>query len=137
MSPSVAEVLGLAAMPTPMALIRQIESGLPLAAVERVARNVAPDDLNFRFAIIPRATWPRRRKGSHLSPGESEVVARLAQVWDKAVEVYEDEDTARRFLRQPHALLDGRIPISVALTTGAGAALVEAILGRLQYGSAL
>ena len=130
------EVLGIETAVTPMAVIRQIEVGLPMSAFNRITDRVAPNDASFRFQIIPKATLTRRTKSKRLSPGESEVVARLARVWETAVEVYQCEGTARRFLHQPHPLLEGRSPISVALATGAGARLVEDILGRLQYGSA-
>jgi putative toxin-antitoxin system antitoxin component (TIGR02293 family) len=130
------DALGMEPTATPMALIRQIEAGLPISAFNRITGHIAPDDVNFRFLIIPKATLTRRNKSKQLSPGESEVVARLAKVWEMAVDVYKSEDTARRFLHQPHSLLEGRTPISVALGTSAGARLIEEILGRLQYGSA-
>jgi putative toxin-antitoxin system antitoxin component (TIGR02293 family) len=136
MSVSIADVLGLKVANTPMALIRQIEEGLPLSAFDRVTQHIAPGDLKFRLLIIPKATWTRRKKDHRLSPSESEIVARLARVWEKTVEIYGNEETARRFLNAPHPLLDGRTPMSVALTTSTGATLVEDILGRLQYGSA-
>ena len=130
------EVLGIETAVTPMAVIRQIEVGLPMSAFNRLTDHVAPNDASFRFQIIPKATLTRRIKSERLSPSESEVVARLARVWETAVEVYQNEGTARRFLHQLHPLLEGRSPISVALATSAGARLVEDILGRLQYGSA-
>jgi len=133
---SVSEVLGIEASVSPMSLVRQIESGLPLSAFEKVADQVAPDDQLFRSQIIPRATWTRRKKGEYLSPAESEIVARLAQVWESAIEVYREPETARRFLHQPHPMLEGRTPIDVAVANGAGASLVQAILGRLLVGSA-
>jgi putative toxin-antitoxin system antitoxin component (TIGR02293 family) len=137
MSESVAEVLGLKEAMTPMALVEQIERGLPLSSFNRVTQYVAPDDRKFRFNIIPKATWTRRQKSNRLSPGESEVIARIAAVWEKTVGLYKDEDVARRFLNQPHQLLEGRTPLGVALATSAGASLVDDILGRLEYGSAL
>ena len=41
----------------------------------------------------------------------------------------------RRFLREPHMLLDGEAPIDVALSGELGGQVVEEILGRLAYGS--
>ncbi len=137
MSEPMTKVLGIEEATTPMMVVLQIEAGLPVAAFDRVAQSVAPNDLQFRFQIIPKATWTRRKKTSRLSPGESEVIARVAAVWEKTVGIYKDEDVARRFLHQPHQLLDGRTPLSVAVATGAGANLVEDILGRLENSSAL
>ena len=130
-------MLDFVTAPTPMGVIGGIESGLPLATLDQVADSIAPDDSKFRFLIVPKATWTRRQRGQHLSPAESEIVARLALVWDRTLEIYRDETTARRFLHTPHQLLDGRTPVDVARCTGAGARLVEDILGRLEHGSAL
>lgn len=120
-----------------MATIGEIESGLPLAALEQVTQALAPDDAKFRYQIVPKATWTRRQRSQRLSPAEREIVARLARVWDRTMDVYHDADAAGRFLHAPHPLLDGRTPVDVARSTGAGAQLVEDILGRLEHGSVL
>ncbi|MBV9777902.1 MAG: DUF2384 domain-containing protein, partial [Acetobacteraceae bacterium] len=81
----------------------------------------------------------RRRKGTataRLSPEESARVARLAQVWALALEVWGGEEEARAFLFRPHPMLDERRPIDVVLANEFGRPLVEGILGALQYGSA-
>ncbi|HEY8610538.1 MAG TPA: MbcA/ParS/Xre antitoxin family protein [Roseomonas sp.] len=62
--------------------------------------------------------------------------APLARVIAFAIEVWSDTERASHWLSRPHPLLDGRTPLSVA-TTEAGAQQVEAILGRLQHGSAV
>ena len=74
--------------------------------------------------------------GARLSAEEGSRVARLAAVWDLALEVWGSEDAARAFLFRPHPLLDGRLPVDVVLTNEFGRPLVEGILGSLQYGSA-
>ena len=130
-------MLDFGTTPTPMGVIGNIEQGLPLSALEQVNDTIAPGDSNFRFLIVPKATLTRRQRGQHLSPAESEIVARLALVWDRTMEIYQDEKAARRFLHTPHQLLNGRTPVDVALRTGAGARLVENILGRLEHGSTL
>ncbi len=132
---TVAVILGLEAVTTPMALIRQIEAGLPMSAFILVAEAVALNEMP-PLAISPRATLTRRNKSQRLSPNESDVVARIASVWQKAVEVYKDKAFAKRFLHQPHPLLEGDTPISIAARTSAGATLVEQILGQMQYSSA-
>src|SRR4051812_20001548 len=96
------QVLGIKKPTTAMGLIRQIESGLPMSAFERVTQCVAPGDAQLRTKLIPKATLTRRKRSQRLSPSESELVTRLARVWERAVEVYQgDEDLARRFLNQP------------------------------------
>lgn len=141
----VSEVLGLW-VSGPFPLISAIERGLPLMALDRVVRSVAPSDNKFAFRIIPRATLARRRKAlasamdreeSRLSADEGTRLVRLAGVWAMALEVWGGEDEARRFMFESHPLLHGRRPVDVVLENELGRPVVEGILGRLQYGSAV
>jgi putative toxin-antitoxin system antitoxin component (TIGR02293 family) len=143
---TVADMLGTAGSPLrPMMLMREVERGLPLAALDRLAKAVAPDDAGFGFRMVARATLARRRKAAaghrdagsaRLSADESARVARLAEVWALAREVWGGDAAAREFLFRPHPMLEGRRPVDVVLANEFGRPLVEGILGRLQYGSA-
>lgn len=137
----IAEVLGVVEKTrrkvSPLTLIRYIENGLPLAALERVCRLVAPGDAVFKYGIVPKASLQRRMIRKRLSGEESGRLARLAKVWSFAREVWGSDAEARDFLFRPHQLLDGRKPMDVVLGGEFGAQLVEAILGRLQHGSAV
>jgi putative toxin-antitoxin system antitoxin component (TIGR02293 family) len=117
-----------------------------LAALDRVVHAVAPADNKFAFRIVTRSTLARRRKtwattkhdvASRLSAEEGTRLARLANVWAMAVGVWGDEDAARQFMFEPHPLLRGRRPVDVVLENELGRPVVEGILGRLQYGSAV
>lgn len=61
----VANVLGLpakeAALRSPFGLISRIEGGLPIAALERVAHLLAPNDSQFKYRFVPKATYERRK----------------------------------------------------------------------------
>ena len=138
-------VLGITAS-GPLPLMAAIEYGLPLTSLDRVVHSVAPSDSKFAFRIVARATLARRRKAlaaakdradSRLSAEESTRLARLAGVWAMALEVWGDEEAARRFMFQEHKLLHGRRPVDVVLENELGRPVVEGILGRLQYGSAV
>lgn len=117
-------------------LSQRLALGLPVSALDRLCRAIAPEDQGFPTDLIPRATLKRRRAAKVLSPEESELLGRLAQVWAVALDVYKEEAAARRFLHEPHPLLHGQKPINVARSNAFGAAMVEDILGRLKYGSA-
>lgn len=137
---TMAEVLGLpgreAAPLSPFGLISRIESGLPLGALDRVARLIAPGDAQFKYRLVPKATY-ERRKGSHrLSSDEGARLARVARVWGLALAVWREEAEARDFLFRPHPMLEDRRPIDMVIGSEIGAELVLDILGRLQYGSA-
>ena len=118
-------------------LVDAIVAGLAVSALDDVARAVAPDDAGFKFRISPRATLERRRRSGRLSSEESDRLARVAAVWSLAREVFGAPETARRFLSTPHAMLEGRSPLDVALAAGAGANAVINILGRAAYGAAV
>ncbi len=123
---------------SPIHLIRLIEDGLPLSALERLSGFVSPQDANFKYRIVPRATLARRRKPGKekLLVDEGDRVVRLACVWTFAEEVWGSEDGARAFFFRAHPLLEGRLPIDVVLASELGAELVNDILGRLKYGTA-
>jgi putative toxin-antitoxin system antitoxin component (TIGR02293 family) len=141
----VSEVLGIRAS-GPLPLMSAVEKGLPLTSLDRVVRSVAPSDSKFAFRIISRATLARRRKAlatakgraeGRLSAEEGTRLARLASVWAMALDVWGGGDAARRFMFEPHPLLHGRRPVDVVLENELGRPVVEGILGRLRYGSAV
>ena len=141
----------------PLAFLSAVEAGLPVAALDALVRAVAPDDSQFRYRLVPKATLTRRarvsgvqggfqerqapfaapsRATARLTPEESGRVGRLQRVWDAALDVWGTPDTARAFLFRPHPLLEGRKPMDVVLASEFGGPVVEHILGALKYGSA-
>lgn len=119
-------------------VIAQVTAGLPVASVDRLSSAVAPDDRTFAFNFVARATLNRRRAEAkaRLTPHEGAKVVRLAKVWAMARDVWKSDDAARDFLHRPHPLLENRPPLEVALESEFGGPRVEAVLGRLKYGSA-
>jgi putative toxin-antitoxin system antitoxin component (TIGR02293 family) len=136
----VADVLGLpaneVAARSPFGLMARIEDGLPLGALERVAHLLAPGDAQFKYRLIPKATYERRKMRHRLTSDEGTRLARLARVWSLALEVWQSEDQARDFLFRTHPMLEDKRPIDLVIQSEIGAELVLDILGRLQYGSA-
>lgn len=143
MEESVSDMLGIAAA-GPFPLMSAVGDGLPLASLDKVVASVAPADSKFAFRIVARATLARRRKAfasdrakGRLSADEGMRLTRLASVWAMALDVWGSEDAARRFMFAEHPLLHGRRPVDVVLESELGRPVVEGILGRLQYGSAV
>lgn len=135
----VADVLGLPnkfVSGSPIALVARIEDGLPLGALNRVAAMVAPGDAQFKYRLVPRATYERRKSKKVLSAEEGTRLTRLARVWGAALDVWGDEDEARDFLFRPHAMLEDKRPVDVVIQSEFGAEMVTDILGSLKYGSA-
>ena len=138
----VAGVLGLR-MPrrqtTPFHLIASIENGLPVGALDRLAKTIAPADTEFKHRFVSKATLARRKRdaSARLTVEESDRLARIATIWAHALDVWKSDEGARAFLTRPHPMLEGRRPIDAALATELGADLVDQILGGLEYGSAV
>jgi putative toxin-antitoxin system antitoxin component (TIGR02293 family) len=137
---NVADVLGLPAKEvaarSPFGLISRIEEGLPLDALERIARLLAPGDTRFKYRLVPKATFERRKGAHRLSSDEGIRLARLARVWSLALDVWKDEEEARDFLFRGHPMIEDKRPIDVAIQNEFGAEMVVDILGGLKYGSA-
>ncbi|MEF2074195.1 antitoxin Xre/MbcA/ParS toxin-binding domain-containing protein [Consotaella aegiceratis] len=136
----VVAVLGLsgdvAIAASPFRLMASIEKGLPVAALDRVARLLAPEDGQFKYRLVPKATYERRKSAHRLSTDEGTRLARVARVWSLAVDVWKSEEEARDFLFRPHAMLEDMRPIDAVMRGEIGAELVMDILGRLKYGIA-
>jgi putative toxin-antitoxin system antitoxin component (TIGR02293 family) len=136
----VAAVLGLPAREmaarSPFGLIERIESGLPIGTLERVSELLAPGDARFKYRLVPKATFERRKTAHRLSSDEGTRLARLARVWALALDVWGQEAEARDFLFRAHPMLEDRTPIDLVIQSEIGAELVLDILGRLKYGSA-
>ena len=128
---AVAGVLGLRTSrspTTPFHLIASIENGLPVGALDRLAKTIAPGEAEFKHRFVSKATLARRKRDAS---------ARIATIWAHALVVWKSEESARAFLFRPHPMLEGRRPIDTALATELGADLVDQILGGLEHGSAV
>ena len=133
-----ASALGVKMAPEASAfeLIRQIERGLSVSALDRLSGALAPRDRSFKYRIVPRPTYVRRKKDRRLSFEESARLARLARIWAFAKDVWGSEEEARAFMVRRHPLLEDQRPIDVVIKSEIGARLVEEVLGGLAYGSA-
>lgn len=130
----VSEILGLKTRNASVAsLDAAVQAGLPKASLGRVADRAgfagsARNALIHR--VVPSATLKRRLR---LKPQESERTERLARVVALAEWLWDDQESAQRFLRTPHAELAGKAPIDVAFTE-LGARQVEDIVMRALHG---
>ena len=79
-----------------MDLVASVGEGLPFDLADRLAAVVAPGDAGFKYRLMPKATYARRKAGRRLSPQEGERLVRLARIWEFAIEVWKDEAAARK-----------------------------------------
>jgi len=129
----VASVMGVRDVTSLSQLRSAVERGLPLAALDRVARHAAGkggDVAAIKHAIVPRTTLARRTR---LTREESERLERLARIIGMAESVWEDAALAHEFLHSVQPQLAGERPIDLA-RSDLGAREVEALLMKLEYG---
>lgn len=104
----------------------------PERALALVDRGFTMDEV---YAIVaPRRTLDRRRQlGQMLTLPESDRVQRLERIVDMADRIFANPEKARRWLRKPNRAMNHAVPLQL-LASESGAAAVEEILGRIEYG---
>lgn len=111
--------------------------GFGVKALDRLAERIAPGDPKFKYRIVPKASLARFKAARRLSPHQSVVLMRIADIWVQALRIWHTPDEARNFLGRPHPLLEGRKPVDLVLENELGATLVRSVLGRLDSGTAV
>jgi len=115
-------------------LIGVLKQGIPANSFDKLRKRLnVSDNLLSRIVQIPKRTLTRRRRDGRLRTDESERVLRVANIYDKALEVFEDEGAVESWLKKPARGLGYRIPLEYA-DTGIGAQEVINLLGRIEHG---
>jgi putative toxin-antitoxin system antitoxin component (TIGR02293 family) len=115
-------------------IIQAIRAGLPVQELDALQHSLnVPIETLARKLGISKATLHRRKLQGRLGPEESDRVFRFARLMGKAIEVFESEASARRWLTNPQTGLNGSVPLDYA-ETEVGAREVEDLLGRIEYG---
>ncbi|MYM87088.1 DUF2384 domain-containing protein [Rugamonas sp. FT82W] len=109
--------------------------GVPASVIPAMASRLGlSQDGLFEVLRLPRSTMKGRiSRNETLSASEQDRLYRADCAWSRALQVLEDEDAARAWLRRPNRSLGGEAPLSL-LDTEAGYELVLDILGRIEYG---
>ncbi|MGM0678131.1 MAG: type II RES/Xre toxin-antitoxin system antitoxin [Pseudomonadota bacterium] len=114
--------------------VSEIRKGLPVSSVLNLARSLQTTE-NYLLPIIgisDRTLQRRRKEKKLLDPVESDRLYRLAKVYARAHEVFEDEEVALDWLKSGNRAL-GDVPLML-LDTEAGTDMVERVLTRIEHG---
>ncbi len=113
--------------------VRSIRKGLPYAALQRVKAVVdLSDEQLARVLLLSERTLARRKREGQLQPLESDRLLVLADIVRLAATSLDSIKSARAWLLEPHALLDGEAPLD-RLDTSTGAEEVRALLYSIEY----
>jgi len=104
------------------------------AAIENLSEFLGESTPKLMQLIqVNERTAQRRREQGVLSPEESDRIARIARVTQRAVDAFGDENQAREWLKRPNRVLQDVPPLEL-LGTDDGAVLVADELGRIESG---
>lgn len=107
---------------------------LKYVAVENLSKALGESTARLMRVIEPNErTAQRRREQGILNAEESDRIARVARVAQRAIDAFGDKALAREWIKRPNRALQGFAPLGL-LNTDAGAALVTDELGRIEHG---
>lgn len=115
-------------------LIEAIHEGIPIERFDalQAALGVSVGELADVLSISP-STLSRRRRRGFFSRDESERLVRIGLLVRQAIEVFETQENARKWLTEPAYGLGGATPLRYA-SVEPGAREVERLLGRIEHG---
>jgi putative toxin-antitoxin system antitoxin component (TIGR02293 family) len=113
---------------------KAVEQGFPLQALDEFCAysGIAMKDL-LEVVIPPRTLKHRRQRKETLNPDESDRLARVARVFELAVQVYGDRADALDWLTSRKERFEDRTALAM-LRTEAGELAVEAFLIQIEEG---
>lgn len=104
------------------------------AAVENLGKFLGESSLQLmRIIESNERTAQRRKERGTLTVEESDRIARIARVTQRAIEAFGDKAQAREWIKRSNRALQGFAPLGL-LGTDPGAALVTDELGRIEHG---
>ncbi len=109
-----------------------VSEGLPVEALWSLTEQGILTEAELQSFIAPR-TLARRKHSQRLTPEESDLVLRIARLFDYANDVFGSPEKTHAWFRKPNRALDGNTPVEL-LHTEYGSRLVEAVLGRIEHG---
>ncbi|MBU1344505.1 MAG: DUF2384 domain-containing protein [Proteobacteria bacterium] len=115
-------------------MIKSIEDGLPISNFKKLRDSLdLPDKDLAKYIRIPKSTLAIRKKRGRFSFEESERLFRIQRLFRKALDVFEDADLAKKWLKEDAYGLGDISPLEYAATE-IGAREVEDLLGRIEHG---
>jgi len=125
--------LGIHPPATESDLLRVVEGRLSPSVIERLSL-LGLERGEIEEVVIARRTLQHRRsRREKLTVEESDRVLRSIRVLSLAEIVYGNRERALRWLRSPHARLEGRTPLSL-LKSDTGSRIVEEFLVQIDEG---
>lgn len=140
--PKIYQILGLDGIPEQIQADRQewqiisfIRQGLSVVSLIKVAEycDISEAQIALLLATSERTISRRKKDNKALDISESDRLYRLARIFTRALEIFEDIQTARKWLKESNSSLAGATPLEL-LDTDLGTQKVDELLNRIEYG---
>ena len=117
------------------ACTRQLIEGIKRTMFAKVAKEIAmiPEKELAQISGLSQRTISRMSDDQLLPPQSAEVIISIMRTYQRAVEVFESEDTAHKWLKTSLPVLGNKTPLQ-AISNRFGAELVLDLLGRIEHG---
>ena len=115
-------------------IIKSLEKGLPVSKFTKIRQSLNMPDKDLAKVIrLPKSTLAARKKKGKFSFEESERLYRVQRLLEKAIDVFGNVESARKWLKETAYGLGDVSPLELA-STEVGAREVENLLGRIEHG---
>lgn len=115
-------------------VIKIIENGLPVSTFTKIRSDLGLPDKDLAQIIrVPKSTLAARKKRGRFSFEESERLYRIQRLFTKALAVFGDIESTRKWLKENAYGLGDVSPLEFARTE-VGAREVENLLSRIEHG---
>ena len=116
-------------------LIELIRQGFDYPTLEALQQDMGLSAIEFANLVnIKPRTIARRKNEGRLQKDESERLVRIGRLWEKALDVFDqDRKRARGWFKTPAFSLGNKTPLEFA-DTEPGAQEVYNLLGRIEHG---
>lgn len=133
--PNIAKVLNLKQEVNSLDDLRRItDQGITQNSIKTLAKHLCLSDHEMiKFLHISKRTLKRYEENHILSPQISDHLVQLAKVYTKAVETFEDQEVAIKWLKEPCTAIGNIKPLDY-LTNSSGVEMVLDELGRIEHG---
>ena len=111
-----------------------VKDGLQAGAYDNLRSALDISDQRLADSLsIPIRTLQRRLERGRFMPDESDRIARLSRIYQRAREVFESADSAREWMKTPNPSIGFAVPLELC-STDPGCVEVERLLYRIEYG---
>jgi putative toxin-antitoxin system antitoxin component (TIGR02293 family) len=111
-----------------------VESGVPVEVMMGFLKASGLELKDIYDVVIPARTLKHRRSGKqNLSRDESDKLARVIRLYDRAVQVFGDPAKAQRWLRTPKHRYEEKTPLQM-MRTDLGGRMVDEMLWQIADG---